>query len=528
MQHPAETLQAGAVPLATWRAIYFGAGAALDPACRAKVEAGARAIDRVVAAGAPVYGVNTGFGKLASVRIDTADLTTLQRNIVLSHCAGVGDPLPVPVTRLMMALKLASLAQGASGVRWATRRASGRVPRARTWCRSCRGRARSGPLATWRRWPTCRRRCSAWGSSWCAARACRRLQALAGAGLAPLVLGPKEGLALLNGTQASTALALAGLFETERVFQAALVTGALTTDAAKGSDGPFDPRIQALRGQPGQIDVAAALAQLMRGSAIRQSHLVGDGRVQDPVLPALPAAGDGRVSRPAAAGRAHARRRSQRRVRQPARVPRHRRGHLGRQLPRAAGGLCRRHHRARHLRDRLDCRAAPRHDGRPGAVGPAGVPHAQSRPQLGPDDSAGHGGRARVREQAAGVSGERGFDSHLGQSGRPRVDGGARRAPSRAHGRERRARDRHRAHRRGPGLRLPRAAAGRAIAWSAPSRCCAPTCRRSITTATSPTTSAPPPRSCARAGWSRPPASTTCPASASRAARAERWRRPTG
>ncbi|HUU35880.1 MAG TPA: histidine ammonia-lyase, partial [Vicinamibacterales bacterium] len=107
-------------------------------------------------------------------------------------------------------------------------------------------------------------------------------QALAQAGLSPLVLGPKEGLALLNGTQASTALALAGLFETERVFQAALVTGALTTDAAKGSDGPFDARIQALRGQPGQVDVAAALAGLIQGSAIRRSHLVGDARVQDP------------------------------------------------------------------------------------------------------------------------------------------------------------------------------------------------------------------------------------------------------
>ena len=107
-------------------------------------------------------------------------------------------------------------------------------------------------------------------------------QALADAGVAPLVLGPKEGLALLNGTQVSTALALAGLFEAERVLHAALVTGALTTDAAKGSDGPFDPRIQQLRGQPGQIDVAATLAALMRGSAIRQSHLVGDSRVQDP------------------------------------------------------------------------------------------------------------------------------------------------------------------------------------------------------------------------------------------------------
>ena len=281
MQHPAESLKAGAVPLASWRAIYFGAGAALDPACRVQVEAGARAIDRVVAAGAPVYGVNTGFGKLASVRIDTADLTTLQRNIVLSHCAGVGDPLPVPVTRLIMALKLASLAQGASGVRWATVEHLGACL-ALDLVPVVPGQGSvgaSGDLA-----PLAHLSAALLGVGEFMVRGARvpAVEALASAGLAPLVLGPKEGLALLNGTQVSTALALAGLFETERVFQAALVTGALTTDAAKGSDGPFDPRIQALRGQPGQIDVAVALAQLMRGSAIRQSHLVGDGRVQDP------------------------------------------------------------------------------------------------------------------------------------------------------------------------------------------------------------------------------------------------------
>ena len=281
MQHPAEPLQAGAVPLSTWRAIYFGAGATLDPASRPAVEAGARAIDRVVAAGAPVYGVNTGFGKLASVRIDTVDLTTLQRNIVLSHCAGVGDPLPVPVTRLMMALKLASLAQGASGVRWATVEHLGACL-ALDLVPVVPGQGSvgaSGDLA-----PLAHLSAALLGVGHFMVRGERvpALQALASAGLEPLVLGPKEGLALLNGTQACTALALAGLFETERVFQAALVTGALTTDAAKGSDGPFDPRIQALRGQPGQIDVAVALAHLMRGSAIRQSHLVGDARVQDP------------------------------------------------------------------------------------------------------------------------------------------------------------------------------------------------------------------------------------------------------
>ena len=281
MEHARELLRAGAVSLDTWRSVYGGADAVLDDACRPHVEAGARVIDHLVAVGSPVYGVNTGFGKLASVRINTSDLTTLQRNIVLSHCAGVGDPLPVPVTRLMMALKLASLAQGASGVRWQTVQHlaaclhHGLVP-------VVPGQGSvgaSGDLA-----PLAHMSAALLGVGELTVNGHRlpAAQALAGAGLAPLVLGPKEGLALLNGTQASTALALAGLFDAERVFHAALVTGALTTDAAKGSDGPFDARIQRLRGQPGQVAVAAALAELMRGSAIRQSHLVGDGRVQDP------------------------------------------------------------------------------------------------------------------------------------------------------------------------------------------------------------------------------------------------------
>ena len=281
MEHAAELLRAGAVSLASWRAVYFGAGVVLDAACRPQVEAGARVIDRMVAAGVPVYGVNTGFGKLASVRIDTEDLATLQRNIVLSHCAGVGDPLPVPVTRLMMALKLASLAQGASGVRWATlQHLAACLDRGLVPIVPGQGSVgASGDLA-----PLAHMSAALLGVGEFTVNGQRvpAAQALAGAGLAPLVLGPKEGLALLNGTQASTALALAGLFDAERVFQAALVTGALTTDAAKGSDGPFDARIQRLRGQPGQVAVAAALAQLMRGSAIRQSHLVGDARVQDP------------------------------------------------------------------------------------------------------------------------------------------------------------------------------------------------------------------------------------------------------
>lgn len=275
------TLIPGAATLADWRAIHRGAPLRLDGAARAGVEAGAAVIEAIVAKGDPVYGVNTGFGKLASVRIDRADLATLQRNLVLSHASGVGEPLPVPVVRLMMALKAASLAQSASGVRWATLEhllaclEHGLVPVV-----PAQGSVgASGDLA-----PLAHLTAALMGFGEMIVDGSRvpAATALEAAGLAPLELGPKEGLALLNGTQASTALALAGLFEAERVFQTALITGALSTDAARGSDGPFHPRIQELRRHEGQIAAAAALRRLMAGSAIRASHLTGDERVQDP------------------------------------------------------------------------------------------------------------------------------------------------------------------------------------------------------------------------------------------------------
>ena len=275
------TLAPGAVPLDAWRAIYFGAGATLDPGCRPAVEAGARTVEAIIRKGEPVYGINTGFGKLASIRIAEADLTALQRNIVLSHCAGVGEPLPVSVVRLILALKLASLAQGASGVRWDTIALLGAcLERGLVPVVPGQGSVgASGDLA-----PLAHLTAALIGAGEFFIDGERRpaVEALAAAGLAPLILGPKEGLALLNGTQVSTALALAGLFETERVFQAALVTGALSVDAAKGSDAPFDPRIQLLRRQPGQIAVAKALRELIAGSRIRASHLTNDDRVQDP------------------------------------------------------------------------------------------------------------------------------------------------------------------------------------------------------------------------------------------------------
>ncbi len=271
----------GSVTLAGWRQVYFGASVSLDDACRPAVEAGARTIEAIVAKGNPVYGINTGFGKLASVRIDSSDLAALQRNIVLSHAAGVGEPLPVPVVRLVMALKLASLAQGASGVRWSTIEHLTACLKA-DLIPVIPGQGSvgaSGDLA-----PLAHMTAALMGVGefFVDNTRLKAEAALARAGLSPLVLGPKEGLALLNGTQVSTALALAGLFEAERVFRAALITGALATDAAKGSDGPFDPRIQKLRRHRGQIEVAASLRALMQGSAIRASHLTNDDRVQDP------------------------------------------------------------------------------------------------------------------------------------------------------------------------------------------------------------------------------------------------------
>ena len=271
----------GAVSLSDWRAIWQGARARLDPASAPIIADSAAAVARILARGDPVYGINTGFGKLASVRIDDADLARLQRNIVLSHAAGTGDPAPVAVVRLMMALKLASLAQGASGVRPQTvalleaMLALGATPVV-----PAQGSVgASGDLA-----PLAHMTAAMIGVGQIDWRG-ERLEAtvaLHRAGLAPIDLGPKEGLALLNGTQFSTANALVGLFGAELLFQSALVTGALSTEAAKGSDTPFDPRIHALRRHRGQIETAAALRALMAGSAVRASHRTHDPRVQDP------------------------------------------------------------------------------------------------------------------------------------------------------------------------------------------------------------------------------------------------------
>ncbi len=274
-------LTPGSISLADWREIYTGAPVRLAPECRVVIAESAAAVERILARGEAVYGINTGFGKLAAVRIEADDLETLQRNIVLSHAAGVGAPMPVRVARLMMALKLASLARGASGVRPATiELLEAMLDRGLTPVIPAQGSVgASGDLA-----PLSHMAAAMIGEGQMFVDGARvpAAVALADAGLDPLVLGPKEGLALLNGTQFSTAYALAGLFEAERLFGSALVIGILSTEAAKGSDTPFDPRIHALRGHKGQIETAAALAALMEGSEIRASHILGDVRVQDP------------------------------------------------------------------------------------------------------------------------------------------------------------------------------------------------------------------------------------------------------
>ncbi len=272
----------GRLALDDLHALHAGGGRLeIDPAAWPAVEAGAAVVQRAAAGSAPVYGVNTGFGKLASTRIGADDLTTLQRQLIRSHSVGVGEPLAPPIVRLMLALKAASLARGHSGVRrividtLLAVHDAGLVP----FVPSQGSVGASGDLA-----PLAHMTLALMGEGEFLVDGERRAAAavLHEAGIAPLALEAKEGLALINGTQTSTALALHALFTFEPVLEAALVIGALTVDAARGSDGPFDPRIHALRGQPGQIDVAAYYRRLLAGSAIRASHREGDDRVQDP------------------------------------------------------------------------------------------------------------------------------------------------------------------------------------------------------------------------------------------------------
>lgn len=272
----------GALTLDQLMAIHAdGVSLHIPEASRAALRASQQVVQDAADGDAPVYGVNTGFGKLANQRISKSQLADLQCNLIRSHCVGVGEPLQPAVMRLMLALKAASLARGYSGVREVVVDAliavynAGLVP----WVPSQGSVGASGDLA-----PLAHMTLALMGEGFMLVDGMPvpALPVLQAAGIAPLTLGPKEGLALINGTQTSTALALHALLTFEPVLEAALVIGALTIDAARGSDGPFDPRIHALRGQPGQIDVAQYYRALLAGSAIRDSHLSGDDRVQDP------------------------------------------------------------------------------------------------------------------------------------------------------------------------------------------------------------------------------------------------------
>ncbi len=271
----------GEVPLATWRRILRDTPQVrLASDARENVEASHRAVTALLATGRPIYAVNTGFGKLAGIRIDQQQLSQLQRNLILSHCAGTGPLLSDNLVRLIMVMKAAALAQGFSGVRWELIEALLTLVNAGVYpCIPAKGSVgASGDLAPLAHMAAV---LIGLGEVRIDGHVLPAAEGLAQAGLTPMVFGPKEGVALINGTQVSTALALAGLFEAEDVLRAALITGALSVEAARGNDTPFDARIQAVRRHRGQIDVAAIYRALLADSAIREANRA-ILKVQDP------------------------------------------------------------------------------------------------------------------------------------------------------------------------------------------------------------------------------------------------------
>jgi len=275
-------LKPGAMTLSELRGVWTAA-APLSLAAEAYpvIEAAAAAVQAIVAKGDAAYGINTGFGLLAKTRIPDEKLEQLQRNLILSHSVGTGELVSDAVCRLILLMKIGSLARGYSGVRpliidtLIAIYNAGIMPAI-----PAKGSVgASGDLA-----PLSHMTLAIMGVGQVRVNGVLTdaAAALQAAGIAPVVLAAKEGLALINGTQVSTALALHGLFMAERLLEAGMVAGALSLDAAKGSDSPFDARVHEVRGQPGQIAAASIYRQLVSHSAIRASHLVGDERVQDP------------------------------------------------------------------------------------------------------------------------------------------------------------------------------------------------------------------------------------------------------
>lgn len=252
----------------------------LSPACLPAIEKSVATVRNVISSGRVIYGINTGFGLLANTVIAAEELELLQHSIVLSHAAGVGKPMDESSVRLMMTLKINSLARGYSGVRLQVVQALIALVNAEVFpiVPEKGSVGASGDLA-----PLAHMSTVLLGEGEVSHKG-RRLPGKKGleiAGLSPAVLGPKEGLALLNGTQASTALALKGLFNAENLFAAALVSGSLSVEAALGSRRPFSAAIHEVRGHREQIDVAANYRQLLKHSEIGHSHRSCEA-VQDP------------------------------------------------------------------------------------------------------------------------------------------------------------------------------------------------------------------------------------------------------
>jgi histidine ammonia-lyase len=263
----------------------------LARAARQRVRKGRQVIERALAGGEVIYGVNTGFGELAQVRIDADKLLVLQRNLVLSHAAGIGEPLPDAAVRGMLLLRANTLARGHSGVRPEVVEAllallnHDLLPVVPS--RGSVGASGDlAPLAHLALALIGRGVLRAGGGGGAAAGGAgvpmTAEEGLRRAGLAPLELQAKEGLALINGTQAMTSLLALAALEARRLLKVADLVGALSVDALRGTDCAFDPRIHALRPYPGQQASAANLWRLLQGSPIRESHRAGDVRVQDP------------------------------------------------------------------------------------------------------------------------------------------------------------------------------------------------------------------------------------------------------
>ena len=277
-----ETLKPGSITLDFLEKIFRNKSkVSLDIALKDKVEKAAKIVEDAARGNSPVYGVNTGFGKLANKIIPHEDREKLQKNLVLSHCSGVGEPLQEDVTRLMMILKIISLSFGASGVKWSTINQIEKIVNSDIVPEIPHQGSvgASGDLA-----PLAHMAAVMIGEGWAYYKGEKFTggEALKKAKIDPIILGPKEGLALLNGTQFSTACALANLFNGWRSILNSIVISSLSTDAIMGSTSPLLDEIHTLRGHKGQIFVAKKMRDLMSGSIIRESHREDDQRVQDP------------------------------------------------------------------------------------------------------------------------------------------------------------------------------------------------------------------------------------------------------